>query len=79
MLLDRLRVTKSRNSLGGWDGILRLAIRGEGWLNEAKEWSLECCETISMDHFSPAHQGCPAFRPSVHFVGPPLELCLDLQ
>jgi hypothetical protein len=25
-------VTKSRNSLGGWDGILKLAIRGEGWL-----------------------------------------------
>jgi hypothetical protein len=31
MLLNRLRVTKSRNSLGGWDGNLRLAIRGEGW------------------------------------------------
>jgi hypothetical protein len=37
MLLDRLHVTKSHNSLGGWDGILRLAIRGEGWLNDAKE------------------------------------------
>jgi hypothetical protein len=51
-LLDRLRVTKSRNSLGGWDGILRLAIRGEGWLNETKEWSLESCETIDGSTFA---------------------------
>jgi hypothetical protein len=29
-------VMKSHNSLGGWDGILRLAIRGEGCFERSK-------------------------------------------
>jgi hypothetical protein len=81
MLLDRLRVTKkSRNSLGGWDGILRLAIRGEGWFERSERViSRNVVRRSRWIHFSPARQGCHAFRPSLHFVGPLLDLDLDLQ
>jgi hypothetical protein len=47
MLLNRLRVMKSRNSLGGWDGILRRAIRGERWYETKRgKLDLSICETI---------------------------------
>jgi hypothetical protein len=80
MLLNRLRVSKSRNSLGGWDGILRLAICGEGWFERSERVISRNVVRLSWwIHFSPARQGCHAFRPSVHFVGPLLDLDLDLQ